>query len=168
MKNILFMTLLMLVSSVSFAQRSASHIKLSSLIRDSKGITVRMNQTVVSDGYSSRAFEVNKGLILLPGDKYTYRLHTTFEKDINRKMLPLKQGTKLSVEEVKDGGGGFGFDSSFYLSASTPTRPIGDGRYAFSTVYLQILGSDFDSIEKLTLGDVEKVFEGMISFQIDR
>lgn len=168
MKLVVMGFIISLMTTSLFAKTKASHLKLTELAA-SRNVVVEVNSTISSTGYSSRQIEKSSGYWLIPGHKYTYRLTFSFEREKGSwsKFLPLKKGTTLKIEDIKDGKGGFGFESSIYIDAKTPLRSHGDGTFAFSSVYLQVLGNRVDSVDRLTLGDIEKTFDGMISFYFE-
>ena len=171
MKKIL-MALTILVATVAASIASANNTPVTALATLTKPVYIRVNQNIAPTGqYDSVQIERNKGG-WFSADKYTLRLTFRFKRKgaygakdgSGSQLIAIKQGNLLQVSDVQLNPSGYKASDAFYLSAEGPSVSVGDGQSTRESVYLQILGNNADSISKLTVGELEKVFEGVISF----
>lgn len=170
MKKIL-MAITLWLTSVSQAG-SLSNLPLTALTKANKPIYIRINQTIQTPAqYDSSTWEKSKGGFF-SADKYTLRLTFRFKRKgaygskdgSGSELLPIKQGSLTQVTEVRVNPNQYQSSDAFYLSAEGQAVQLADDQSTRESIYLQILGNHKDSISKLTVGDLEKIYEGVISF----
>ncbi len=170
MKKIL-MTLALLVSSISYAESSLSNVSLTALAKANKAVYIRINQMIPTPAqYDSWTWEKNKGG-LFSSDKYTLRLTFRFKRKgaygakdgSGSQLLPIKQGTLTQISEVRVNPSQYQSSDAFYLSAEGQAVQLSDDQSTRESVYLQILGNHAGNISKLTVGDLENIFENAIT-----
>lgn len=167
MKKIL-MALALLVTSASHAGL-LTNVSVTALAKANKPIYVRINRTIQTPAqYDSLQVEKSKGGFFA-SDKYTLRLTFKFKrkgaygtKD-SQVLLPIGQGATLQVSGIEVNPSQYQSSDAFYLSAEGPSTNLGDGQSTRESIYLQILGNNSGNISKLTVGEVEKLFENAIT-----
>lgn len=168
MKKII-MALALLVSSFSYAQSSLQNVSLTALAKANKPLYIRVNRTIPAPAqYGTWQWEKNKGG-LFASDKYTLRLTFSFKhkgaygtKD-SGVILPINQGSLMSASRIEVNPSHYQSTDAFYLSAQGPMVKLSEDQATFESIYLQILGNKANNISKLTVGDLEKIFENVIT-----
>lgn len=168
MKKIL-MALTLFVTSISYAGGSLSNVSLTALTKANKPIYVRVNHNIATPAqYDSMQVERSKGG-WLSTDKYTLRLTFRFKRQgaygtkESNILLPIKQGSMMQVSEIQVNPSHYSSSDSYYLSAEGPSVNLGDGQSTRESIYLQILGNNANNISKLTVGELEKIFDNAIT-----
>lgn len=167
------MALTFLVATVTSTMASANNTPLTALANFDKPLFIQINRNITPNGqYDSVQIEKTKGG-WFSSDKYTLRLTIRFKRKgpygakdgSGSQMIPVKAGALLKVSDIENNPSGYKASDAFYLSAEGQPVHLGDGQSTRESVYLQVMGNNAGSVSRLTVGEVEKLFEGVISFR---
>lgn len=167
MKKILI-TIALLVTSVTYANNTP----MTDLAATNKPVYVRINRDIApASQQSTLQWEKSKGGFF-SADKYTLRLTFYFKRQgpygakdgSGSQFLPIKKGTIVKMSKAEINPSGYKSSDAFYLSAEGPEVKLGDGQSTRDAIYIQILGNNKDSISKLSISDLEEIFENAITF----